>query len=143
MKQRYKKSEEVKELEQLYTDYLASKYDKTPPFAIPKPKFRDDTTNGLTKCITAYCKIKGIFIERVANMGRMVGNKWIKGQGRNGTADLHAIHNGKPLKIEVKCKATKDRQSEAQKKYQQDVEDAGEVYIIVRDFKDFYNYLNS
>ncbi len=141
MKQKYKQSEEVKELQRLYKEFLKVKYPNVPIKALPNRKFRDDTTNELTKCITAYCQVKNIFVERVANMGRMLNGKWIKGTGKNGTADLHAIHNGKPLKIEVKCKTTKDRQSQAQKNYQRQVERAGATYLIVRDFKGFYEYL--
>lgn len=143
MKTRYKKSVEVKELERQYLEYLFKRYPQQPRHTVPKPNFRDDSTNELTKCIISYCKINNIFIERVANTGRNLNGKWIKGTGTKGTADLHAIHNGKPLKIEVKCKATKDRQSKEQKQYQINVEKAGAKYLIVREFKDLFNYIKS
>lgn len=142
-KKRYKKPDEVKELERLYFEFLRKKYPSVPEYAVPSIKFRDDKTNELTKCVTAYCLIEGIFAERVANTGRNLNGKWIKGTGTNGTADIHAVHNGKSLKIEIKCKATKDRQSEVQKAYQRKVEKAGAVYLIVREFKDFYNYIKN
>ncbi len=105
------------------------------------PKFRDDNTNDLTKCIISFCYILGIHAERVANTGRNLNGKWIYSNGMNGTADVHAIRNGRALMIEVKCKYTNDRQSNAQRTYQKKVERAGGVYLIVRDFKDFYNYI--
>lgn len=46
-----------------------------------------------------------------------------------------------PIKIEVKCKATGDNyQSAAQKHYQQQVEAAGGLYYIARDFQSFYDW---
>ena len=45
--------------------------------------------------------------------------------------------------FEIKCKATGDNyQSEAQKKYQRQIENAGGVYLIVTTFEDFYNWFN-
>jgi hypothetical protein len=45
------------------------------------------------------------------------------------------------VKIEVKI--GKDRQSEAQKKYQEDIERAGGVYLIARDFDSFVEWFDS
>jgi len=52
-----------------------------------------------------------------------------------GVADISAIINGKAWQIEVKV--GRDRQSEHQKNFQQRVEQAGGVYLIVKSFDDF------
>lgn len=140
---RYNKPEAIKELERLYHDAKKLKYPKVPENGLVYSKFRDDKTNELTKCVIAYTRLKGFFIERINSSGRFINGKWIKGTGTNGTADLSAIVSGKSIKIEIKCKATKDRQSEAQKRYQKQIENAGAVYIIVGTFKEFFNWLNT
>ena len=139
---RYKKPAEVKALERLYHAYKVSQRPNVPAQWMPETKFRDDKTNELTKCVIAYTKAKGYFIERISSTGRYFKGRWIKGSGTKGTADLSAVINGRAVKIEIKCRATRDRQSADQKKYQQQVEQAGAVYIIVRDFRDYFNWLN-
>lgn len=57
-----------------------------------------------------------------------------------GTADIHAIIKGKAVKIEVKI--GKDRQSIFQKEYQKNVEKAGGIYYIAKDFDSFYEWYN-
>lgn len=141
-KTRYKKPAEVTELEFLYHEFKKEKYPSTPTNYLPLTKFRDDKTNDLTKCVIAYTKVKGYFIERISSTGRYQGGRWIKGSGTKGTADLSAVINGRAVKIEIKCAATNDRQSADQRKYQQQVEKAGAIYIIVRRFKDYFNWLN-
>lgn len=139
---RYNKPPEVKALEKLYHAHKVAQRPNVPEKWIPETKFRDDKTNDLTKCVVAYTKVKGHFIERISSTGRYVGGRWIKGSGTKGTADLSAVINGRAVKIEIKCRATKDRQSADQRKYQQQVEQAGAVYIIVRDFKEYFQWLN-
>ena len=149
MKAKYQKTKELIILEGLYHEWkLRLPQYQNPQLNkayVPKTKFRDDSTNELTKCVEAYCQIlEGIFVERVANAGKYSkkSNRFIKGTGTNGTADLHAIIHGRSVKIEIKCKATNDRQSEAQKRYQQKVEQAGATYLIVRTFKEFFDFIN-
>ena len=141
-KLRYNKPPEVKALEKLYHAFKITQHPNVPAQWIPETKFRDDKTNDLTKCVVAYTKAKGHFIERISSTGRYFNGKWIPTSGTKGTADLSAVINGRAVKIEIKCRATKDRQSADQKKYQQQVEQAGAVYIIVRDFKEYFVWLN-
>jgi hypothetical protein len=61
--------------------------------------------------------------------------QWIPSGSTKGSADISATIAGRSVKIEVK--AGKDRQSEAQKKYQADIERSGGVYIIARTFGEF------
>lgn len=145
-KTRYKKSAAIIELEQLAFE---NKKQKFPNFPYPiRPKYRDDTANGLTNCVIDFIKLKGYQAERINSMGNQIkikGNtKWIKGSSTNGTSDISATIKGRSVKIEIKCKATGDHyQSNEQKSYQKAIEQAGGIYIIVREFKGFRTWLNS
>ena len=57
----------------------------------------------------------------------------------NGSADISATIAGLSIKIEVKNSNTGDRQSQAQKLYQQGIEQAGGVYIIATSLAQFIN----
>jgi hypothetical protein len=151
----YRKSPAVKVLECLANDAARQKFPEIPPEWLAPRKYRDDTANGLTKCIIHFLKFKGQQADCINNTGRLIDNqqtfndvtgrshiigqkKWIKGAGTKGTADISAIIAGKSVKIEVKIGS--DRQSEAQKNYQQAIERAGGIYIIARTFEDLFNW---
>jgi hypothetical protein len=119
---------------------------------VPMNKFSDKTANSFTKAIITYLKLHGCQAERISSMGRVIDEtktftdavgftrkigsvKYIKGTSTNGTADISATIKGKSVKIEVKI--GKDRQSDAQKKYQEDVERAGGIYLIAKDWDGF------
>ena len=131
---------------------LKIKYPSFPEHAIPQPKYSDATANGLTKCVIDFLNLSGHQAERISSMGRMIDKRqkstdvlgrermigsltYIKGTSTNGTADISSIINGKSVKIEIKI--GKDRQSEAQKKYQQATEKAGGIYLITKSFDEF------
>lgn len=107
--------------------------------------------NLLTRIVVDYLTMKGYFVERTGNTGQyrdntkivtdVIGMKrkigsagWAKGSGTKGTSDLKAIINGKFYAIEIKY--GKDRQSEAQKIYQANVEKSGGIYVIVSHLND-------
>ena len=144
--------ENKKLLEDLYIKVTKENYPNFPEFAIPPEKFSDKTANDLTKTICKFITYIGGQAERISNQGQyrdntkvvtdVLGRKrtigsgtWTKGQGTNGTADISAIYRGKSFKIEVKI--GKDRMSQAQLRYKQEVERAGAFYIIARNFDDF------
>lgn len=110
----------------------------------PPAKYSDTTANGLTKCVIDFLNLSGHQAERISSSGRVIKSKgrdiWIPGSSRNGTADISATVKGRSVKIEIKV--GKDRQSEAQKEYQAEVERAGGVYIIVKTFNDLYTWYN-
>lgn len=128
-----------------------------PEHALVPVKHSDKTANGLEKAIVAFLQAEGWQAERIKNTGRYVDEsytyvnvmgqtrkagtgKYIKGTGTNGSADLSCIIRSKkqtviPWKIEVKMK---DKQSAAQKKYEQDVFKAGGHYSIVHNFTEFH-----
>lgn len=123
-------------------------------------KHSDNSTNGLTKCVVDFLNYSGHFAERINSTGRFLpgvkidegyakyqtNGKYIKGTGTNGTSDISAkikLPNYKfaiPVSIEIKFK--KDRQSEVQKKYEDNMNKVGAVYIIVRTFDDFMDWYN-
>lgn len=119
--------------------------------------YRDDTANGLTRCIVDYIKLKGGQAERVNTMGvpldtrrevtdimghrRTIGGiEWRKGGGTVGSADISATIRGRSVKIEVKV--GKDRMSAAQRQYKATIEAAGGLYYIARDFTGFVKWYN-
>lgn len=123
-----------------------------PEYAIPKPSYSDTTANGLTKCVIDWLQLNGHQAERISVQGqyrdnskivtdvmgfkRKIGSgQWTKGSGTAGTSDISCIINGKAVKVEIKMK---DKQSEAQKKYEEAVNKAGGIYFIVRNFDEFY-----
>lgn len=142
-------------LNQLHLNISRAKYPNVPECARTAPKYSDKTANGLTKCIIAFINFTGGQAERISNTGRhldkrqqytdVLGNvrtigavKWIPGTGENGTADISATIEGRSVKIEVKI--GQDRQSAAQREYQERIEQAGGLYFIAKDFQSFYNW---
>jgi len=145
----------IKVLQDLIWQLECIKYPRMPKEYIAKRKYTDANANGLTKCIIHFVKANGYQAERISNTGRYIDNskvvtdsmgfqkrigsgQYIKGTGTNGTADISLTIKGKSIKAEIKI--GKDRQSEAQKKYQADIERAGGIYIIVKDFDEFINF---
>ncbi len=137
---------------------------KMPPEYISLVKFKDTSTNELTKCVMAFLLLHGCQRERVANTGRYIPakeykdvlgitrqmgkGKWIKGSGVNGTSDVHStvpimvngIRVGVSVKWEIKCKATKDKIRDKQPEYKQKVDAAGGFVYYVPDFETFYKH---
>lgn len=151
-KPRYQKPQAVKYLEELADIMNQRRHPNTPVKYLVKAKYRDDTANGLTRCIVDYIKLNGGQAERINTTGvpidrrrevkdvlghsRTIGSiEWRTGGGTNGSADISATIKGRSVKIEVKI--GRDRQSEAQRQYQQAVEQAGGLYYVAKDFTSF------
>ena len=117
--------------------------------------YNDKTANGLTRCIIDYLTFNGWQAERINNTGRMIDRRktytdvlgrklqigsmeWVKGTGTKGTADISATIAGKSVKIEVKI--GEDRQSEAQKQYQEHIEKSGGLYVVARNMCGFIEW---
>lgn len=137
-KKPYNKPEAVRKLEQ-----------------VTGQKHRDDTANGLTKCILAYIRHKGGQAERINTMGiphdtrqqatdilgrtRTIGSvEWRPSGSTVGSADISATIGGRSVKIEVKI--GRDKMSDAQRRYQRDIEAAGGIYYVARNFTDFWKW---
>lgn len=119
--------------------------------------YSDKTANGLTRCIIDFLTFSEWQAERINSSGRMVDRRyaytdvlghrrqigsveWAKGTGTKGTADISATIAGRSVKIEVKI--GRDRQSEAQKQYQERIEKSGGIYFIATSMTDFLKWYN-
>ena len=115
----------------------------------------DSTANGLTRLVIKWIELHGFQAERINTVGRMVDGRkvvtdvlgrkgmigsmnYIPTTGTRGSADISAVINGRAVKIEIKI--GKDRQSVAQKAYEQSITSAGGVYLIVRSMDDFVQW---
>ena len=151
----YRKPEAVKQLEALADQEQQHKHPNFPPKYLAKSKYRDDTANGLTRCIVDYIRLQGGQAERINTTGipqdtrqqvtdilgrtRTIGSvTWRTGGGTAGSADISATIQGRSVKIEIKI--GKDRQSEAQRQYQAAIEAAGGLYYIAKTFTEFVGW---
>lgn len=136
------------------------KYPTFPDHLRPQPKYSDKTANGLTKCVIDWITFNGYQAERISTMGRVIDNRqtytnvigqnvtigsttYIPGAGTKGSADISATiknKDGVGVSIKIEVKIGKDRQSEAQKQYQANIERSGGVYLIARNFTDFVGW---
>ena len=145
MKKEYKTT-----LHELLVKRYSITHPNIPPNYIPKTMYKDQTANGLTKAICDWINLHGYQAERINTMGtarekkttagKVIGVTWTKGTSTAGSADISATIKGRSVKIEVKI--GKDRQSEAQKRYQENIERAGGTYYIARNFDDFVDFFN-
>lgn len=151
-----KKPDSIKELELLARNASRQKHPTLPEGARYIRPYNDRTANGLTRAIIDYLRFKGWQAERINCTGRYVdqsrvvrdvlnrqmrigSGKWIPGSMQRGTADISATIRGRAVKIEVKMK---DRQSDAQKQYQEAVERAGGMYWLCHSFDEFISFYN-
>jgi len=119
-----------------------------PEHARPKTKFSDKSANGLTKAIIQWLTLNSCYAVRVSSAGRYLpgAKKFIPSTTKKGTADIHATLNiggsaGRHASIEVKI--GKDKMSEAQERTKQEVERAGGLYFIAKDFDSFLEWYKS
>jgi hypothetical protein len=133
------------------------KYPNVPDKARYIPNLKLSTTNGLTSGVIKYIQLIGGIAERRNNTGRYIQpttyenifgkevvlkkGKYIKGTGKNGTADVSGIYNGVPLAIEIKI--GRDKQSKDQVAYQKEFERVGGYYLIAKTFGQFYEDFNN
>ena len=151
---RYIKSPSVQMLERLELEAYRREHPTIPEAAVVPTKHRDDTANGLTRCIIRYLQLKGHQAERINTMGRPIDTRrtynvagclrqvgslrWGKSTSTAGSADISAVVFGCAVKVEVK--AGNDRQSSAQRSYAKAVENAGGLYVVARNFEDFVGW---
>jgi hypothetical protein len=139
-------------LKELKLKHSIKEHPNVPYYALPLPKYEDKTANGLTRCIIDYLQLSNHQAERINTMGRPIDNRkqvtdvlgrtktigtmtWGKSTATKGSADISATIKGRSVKIEVKI--GKDRQSQDQKVYQENIEKSGGQYWIVKNFDDF------
>jgi hypothetical protein len=145
-----------------------SRHAKNPTFPfnyLARTKYTDKTANGLTKCIVDFLNLSGHQAERIRSEGRMIDNtrivtdvlghskkigsvQYIKSSSQNGTADISATVQvfvmGRSLGIACKWEVKmRDKQSEAQAKYEQAVTTAGGKYFLVHNWAEFMGQYES
>ena len=95
--------------------------------------------NLLTSLILFWMKSDEVFCYRNNTQGisRKVGNqvKFVPNKGMRGSADIYSMIGGVVTWIEVKYR--KDRQNDAQKKFQFEIERSGGRYWLIRTFDEF------
>ena len=117
-----------------------------PEYAITTPMYEDRTAPGLTRCIIDFLNSQdGCCCFRISNEGVMRIDKNGKAfratsSMQNGISDLISCVWGRFVSIEVKV--NKDVQSDAQKEYQRQIENARGYYFIAKDFKSFLDWFN-
>lgn len=153
---RFKKSDSIKYLETLALEAKRTRFPSIPVAYLTINGYKDNSANGLTKCIISFIRLMGGQAERISTTGRAIDRQttftdvtgrtrtigrieWIPGTGTNGSADISATIKGRSVKIEVKMK---DSQSRDQVNYQKSIEQAGGVYIIARSFDGFLSWYN-
>lgn len=145
----------IEVLNKLRLEKTKANFPNVPDYALPKTQYNPNSSNGLTKAILDFVNLSGFFAERTGTEGRVIDNrktytdvlgrqktigtvKRIKTSGLVGSSDLKLYINGKIVAVEIKV--GRDRQSQAQKEYQERMEKAGGIYLIIRDFDSFYNW---
>lgn len=147
MKKEMKKGA-LKELERLAYDRKREQYPNVSTHCLPRSKFSDSSANNLTKAILAWLELNGHKAWRQSSEGRyrqghqytdcigrvhIAKGKFIPGTNK-GHGDVASIIGGQFVSWEVKMK---DKQSEKQKQFQEEVEASGGKYFIVRSFDEF------
>lgn len=134
-KTRYIKPNSVKQLENDVLEQKKLKYPGQPYLC--KKSLRDDTANGLTACISAWCSVNGSHFQRVNTTGQYdykLG-RYRRSGSTKGVADIMIIFKGITINLEIKI--GKDKQSKDQVKMQESINNAGGIYIIVKSYDDF------
>ena len=123
-----------------------AQYPNVPEYAITIPKYEDRTANGLTRCIIDFLNSQnGCCCFRISNEGILRIDKNGKAfransSMQNGISDLISSVWGRFVSIEVKV--NKDVQSDQQKEFERQIENARGYYVIAKDFKGFLDWFN-
>jgi hypothetical protein len=125
------------------------------------PMFSASTTNGLTKAIKHFLKLKSIHCERTPVEGRVIDNretfvdtvglsrtigsiKRIRSSAMRGSSDLKIIlPGGRFCACEIKLAKTHDKLSQTQQAYRAKIEASGGLYIVAESLAGFFNYYYS
>ena len=128
----------LQRLDNLSYQSKIEQFPNMPIKAIPRTKYCEDSANNLTKCVIDFLRLKGHYATRIQSQGQKRGNVMTYGTTQRGTADLHICINSIHISCEIKY--GKDRQSDAQKQVQKEVELSGGIYLLIRDFEQFYKF---
>lgn len=98
-------------------------------------------SGGLQNAIIKFLTWNGWYANRINTTGRKIGDKWITGSTKKGTADLHLIIKGVHISAEVKIGS--DKMSEDQHLEKLRVEKAAGKYWIIKTFDDFLDQFDN
>ena len=156
IKPRYKKSNAIKELEQMVLAADRAKHPLIPPQYVAPTTFRDDSANGLMRCILTFLKLSGHHAEQMSNTGKRIDNRttfedvngrtriignisYMRRSDKSGAWDIYAsIFNSS-----VKIKIGPDQQNLVYADYPKVLEIFGEKFLIVTSFEQFMDWYNS
>lgn len=127
-------------LDQMHFEYHHVKHPNFPAEYIPKRKKGKTPANQLTSDVIQHIDMSGGWATRVNTSGRVLNGKYIPGTTKNGTPDIIGCIKGKFVGIEIKI--GRDKQSEAQRKVEADIQRAKGLYIIVHNLDEWFNYYN-
>jgi hypothetical protein len=135
-----RKSRHLGKLQELHRKYFFKKHPTVPEIAYPARKFSQKDANSLTKSIVEFITFRGGVAYRINNQGTWDAKRKVRRKGvtRKGVPDIDATFEGRAIKIEVKV--GKDRMSDAQIKLKDQLEAAGALYFIAKDFDSFYEW---
>lgn len=119
----------------------AAKHPSIAPQHLAPRKFRDDSANSLTQCITSYAKLCGCFASRLNNQGVYRNGKFTRSTARRGLPDVVVTLNGKSLFIEVKV--GRDKMSQYQEAVRDDQQKSGGLYFVAHDFSSFKTFFDN
>jgi hypothetical protein len=143
MKARYKKPLAVRELEKLAMEAARNKYPGFPDGYLAPRLYRDDNTNGLTKCICHYIQLRGGSAFRINSQGQYDPRlkKWRPSGQRKGLPDIQGTWQGRSLSIEVK--RGRDKLRPDQERVKNELTGAGALYYLARDFEGFKSWFDN
>ena len=103
-----------------------------------KSKFVVKDTNSLTLAVKRCLELHDCYVVRVQSQGQwnQALGRFTKSNTGKGTADLHAVINGRHVSAEIKW--GKDRLSADQKRTAQQVQASGGLYLTVKDYDTFW-----
>jgi hypothetical protein len=135
------KNAAIRELEQLAMQAARRKHPTNPHLA-PR-KFRDNSANNLTKCITSYLSLKGAFVSRLNNTGIYDARRrqYRPGTNRRGLPDVVCTYQGKSLFIEIKYGS--DKLSAYQQKIRDEQIASGGEYFVATNFEMFKKWFDN
>lgn len=133
----------MKEFQELDRAEKVKRFPKVPAHALPRRAYKTTTANGLTQAILRWLDLNGCYAVRVSSAGRYLpaSKTFIPSTTRKGTADIHAVIGGRHCSIEVKVK--RDKMSEVQEKTRDQIERAGGLYFVAKDFDSFMEWYNT
>lgn len=125
----------IKEIEKRIDEAKRLNYPNVP--YLLKAKLKDNSANELTKSIVATIEVLGGMATRVNSTGLYDPStkKFRKGATKKGTADIHAVFQGRHLSVEVKF--GRDKMSPEQYEMAAKVTQAGGLYIVARSLDQF------